>query len=163
VATSGFSLSSLPYPLQITNLKIGIAIAEWNNHITFPLRDSAIDMLKKFGIDSNQTAILQVPGAFELPYGAQLLFEAGCDAVICLGCVIKGDTPHFEYVCQGATEGIMRVGLDYEKPCIFGVLTTLTEKQALSRAGGALGNKGAEAAVTALSMISGKQYLNSIN
>jgi 6,7-dimethyl-8-ribityllumazine synthase len=86
-----------------------------------------------------------------------MLFQQQCDAVICLGCVIKGDTPHFDYVCQAATDGILQVGLSQNKPCIFGVITTNNEQQALDRADGKLGNKGAEAALTACWMLAAKQ------
>jgi 6,7-dimethyl-8-ribityllumazine synthase len=153
VSISTFSDTLLPYSLQTTNLKIGIAVAAWNNHITDVLKTGAIATLKSEGIADRNIEILSVPGAFELPHGAQLLFSAGCAAVICLGCVIQGDTPHFDYVCSAATQGILKVGLQYSKPCIFGVITTHNEEQALERAGGKLGNKGSEAAKTALWML----------
>lgn len=160
MATSQFSLSSIPYPLQLTGKKIGIAVAEWNHAITFNLKDGAVQTLLEHGLEKSQIIELIVPGAFELPQGAQTLFAAGCDAVICLGCVIQGDTPHFDYVCKAATDGILQVGLAQNKPCIFGVLTTLTEEQASSRAGGSLGNKGSESAVSALWMLAGIQNIN---
>ncbi len=102
-----------------------------------------------------------MPGAFELAQGAQMLFlEKNVDAVICLGCVIQGDTPHFDYVCSSSSQGIMQVGLEIKKPCIFGVLTTLNEQQAMDRAGGKHGNKGSEAAVSAAWMLACKQNIS---
>lgn len=135
-------------------------MAEWNKHITEKLLNGAISTLKQMHFTDTQIEVLHVPGSFELPHGAQLLFQKNCSAVICLGCVIQGDTPHFDYVCQAATNGILQVGLAENKPCIFGVITTITEEQAMDRAGGKLGNKGAEAALTACWMIAGQQKLN---
>jgi len=95
-----------------------------------------------------------VPGSFELPLGAQWMAEdKGIDAVICLGCVIQGETPHFDYICQAVAHGIMKVGLKTNKPVAFGVLTTLNKRQALERSGGAYGNKGEEAAVTVVKLL----------
>lgn len=136
---------------------MGIVVAAWNNHITDVLLKGAKDTLLGFGLSADQIQSLSVPGAFELPLGAQMLFQQQCDAVICLGCVIKGDTPHFDYVCQAATDGILQVGLSQNKPCIFGVITTNNEQQALDRADGKLGNKGAEAALSACWMLAAKQ------
>ena len=136
---------------------MGIVVAAWNNHITDVLLKGAKDTLLGFGLSADQIHSLSVPGAFELPLGAQMLFQQQCDAVICLGCVIKGDTPHFDYVCQAATDGILQVGLSQNKPCIFGVITTNNEQQALDRADGKLGNKGAEAALSACWMLAAKQ------
>lgn len=137
-----------------------MVVAEWNKHITEKLLQGAVQTLIQKNILMEQIEVLHVPGSFELPHGAQLLFDKACDAVICLGCVIQGDTPHFDYVCQAATDGILQVGLAVKKPCVFGVITTLTEQQAEDRAGGKLGNKGSEAALTACWMIAGKQHLN---
>ena len=136
---------------------MGIVVAAWNNHITDVLLKGAKDTLLGFGLSADQIQSLSVPGAFELPLGAQMLFQQQCDAVICLGCVIKGDTPHFDYVCQATTDGILQVGLSQNKPCIFGVITTNNEQQALDRADGKLGNKGAEAALSACWMLAAKQ------
>ncbi len=113
----------------------------------------AISELKTYGISDSQIKTYEVPGAFELPLGAQWLFHQEMDAVICLGCVIKGDTPHFDFVCLGATNGIMEVGLKFNKPCIYGVITTNTEQQAIDRIGGPNGHKGKEAAQTALQLL----------
>jgi 6,7-dimethyl-8-ribityllumazine synthase len=109
--------------------------------------------LKKHGINEKNIVVKHVPGSFELPLGAQFLAEYDdVDAVICLGCVIQGETPHFTYVCQGVTQGIVQLNLDYNIPFIFGVLTTETEDQAADRSGGKCGNKGDEAAITAIRM-----------
>ena len=160
MATASFSQGEFPYIFHPDNLKIGVVVAEWNKHITEKLLTGALNALKQQHLHDAQIEVLRVPGSFELPHGAQLLFSKNCDAVICLGCVIQGDTPHFDFVCQAATDGILQVGLTEKKPCIFGVITTLNEEQAQDRAGGKLGNKGAEAALTACWMIAGRQHLN---
>jgi len=152
VGISAFSNSTLPYPLLTQNLTIGIAVAEWNGHITHLLRDGALSELQEQGVETGKIKMAMVPGAFELPLAAQML-AADCDAVICIGCVVRGATPHFEYVCRAATDGILQVGLKFEKPIIFGVLTTDNEAQALERCGGKEGHKGKEAAQSALWML----------
>ncbi len=143
--------------LKITHvnaIKIGIVTAEWNKHITGVLLQGAIDTLLNQGIQKDNIICKEIPGSFELPLSAQWLAQKEeIDAVICIGCVIKGDTPHFDYVCLAATNGILEVGLKFNKPVIFGVITTNSEQQALDRAGGILGNKGSEAAYTALKML----------
>jgi 6,7-dimethyl-8-ribityllumazine synthase len=159
VGSSVFSISSLPYPLHTKDLKIGIAVAEWNHHITHLLRDGTIATLENAGISGSQIQLLAVPGAFELPLAAQMLANAGCDSVICLGCVVRGETPHFDYVCQAATDGILNVGLQTGKPIIFGVLTTDNEAQAMDRCGGKHGHKGEEAAQSALWMLAVAQNI----
>ena len=134
-------------------MTFGIVVSEWNIEITSELLKGAYETLLKYGAHEDNIAVQYVPGSFELPFGAQCLTdEYELDAVICLGCVIQGDTPHFTYVCQGVTQGIMQVGLDSLVPVIFGVLTTNTLEQASDRAGGKHGNKGVEAAVTAIKM-----------
>lgn len=157
MSTSGFSLNSSQLPASIHKIRVGIVVAEWNNDITYPLRDGALQTLIDAGLNKNQIGIIAVPGAFELPLTAQWMLANDYDAVICLGCVIQGDTPHFDYVCKAATDGILRAGMDASKPCIFGVITTLNKQQAIDRAGGKLGNKGSEAAQTCLWMLSIKQ------
>lgn len=143
---------------DIESLKVGIAWAIWNEHITSKLLDGAKSELLRWGVQEKNLVILPVPGAFELPWGAQKLFkDALVDVVITLGCVIKGDTPHFDYVCSGATSGVMQVGLTYDKPCVFGLITTLNEDQAFDRVGGKNGHKGVEAAQTAIF-----QYVNAL-
>ncbi len=140
--------------LQVNNpdkLIIGIATAQWNAHITHKLLQGAAKVLNYYNI---QFVEVQVPGSFELPLAAQKLAQKeNINAIICLGCVIQGDTKHFDYVCQAAAHGILEVGLKYNKPVIFGLLTTNNEQQALDRAGGILGNKGIEAVITALKML----------
>lgn len=135
--------------------RFGIVVSEWNKTITYALLSGALDTLKQAGAVDEQIEIIKVPGSFELPFAANLLAKRkNIDAIICLGCVIQGETPHFDFVCQACAYGIMKVGLKHKKPCIFGVLTTLNNKQAAHRSGGKHGNKGVEAAVTALKMLS---------
>ncbi len=135
------------------DMRFGIVVADWNRQVTWSLLDGAVKTLKKHGAGEENILISHVPGSFELTLGAQLLAEKhDLDAIICLGCVIQGETPHFAYICQGVTQGIVRLNLDYNMPVIFGVLTTLTLEQALARSGGILGNKGDEAAITAIRM-----------
>lgn len=135
------------------NMSFGIVVSEWNIEITSELLKGAYDTLIQNGAVDSNIYVQYVPGSFELPFGAQCVIdELEPDAVICLGCVIQGDTPHFDYVCQGVTQGIVQVGLDTNTPVIFGVLTTNTLEQAQDRAGGKHGNKGVEAAVTAIKM-----------
>ena len=135
--------------------KIALLVSEWNDEITNGLATGAIETLEKHGVDSQDISVHYVPGTFELPLGAQFLLEKNedFDAVICVGCVIQGETKHFDFVCQGATQGIMDVGLNYSTPVIFCVLTDNTIEQSRARSGGEHGNKGTEAAVTALKMI----------
>ncbi len=134
-------------------MKIGIVVADWNSDITHALLEGALKTLKKSGVKEKNLIISHVPGTFELTFGARLLAETSeSDAVICLGCVIQGETPHFTYICQGVTQGITELNLEYDIPFIFGVLTTETHQQAVDRSGGKYGNKGVEAAVTAIKM-----------
>ena len=125
----------------------------WNSEITLALLDGAVNTLKKHGASDNNIVVKHVPGSFELTLGGQFLAEYDdLDAIICLGCVIQGETPHFTYICQSVSYGITKLNLEYNIPFIFGVLTTLNIEQARDRAGGKLGNKGDEAAVTAIKM-----------
>ncbi len=136
-----------------TQLRVGIVVAEWNEAVTASLLEGALKTLKRYGVKEDQIHIRTVPGTFELTYGARFIAnQYSPDVVICLGCVIQGETRHFDFICQGVTEGITRLNLDYEIPFIFGVLTTETLQQAVDRSGGKYGNKGDEAAVTALKM-----------
>ena len=131
--------------------RVAIVAARWNHHITDALLKGARQVLEDNGCD---VVVERVPGTVELTYAASRLNNTDeFDAIIVLGCVIKGDTPHFDYVCSSVTQGITDINTRGETPVIFGVLTTLDEQQALDRAGGRLGNKGAEAAITALHMI----------
>jgi 6,7-dimethyl-8-ribityllumazine synthase len=135
-------------------MKIGIVVSEWNHEITSALLRGALVTLMKHGVAEENIRVEHVPGSFELPLGAQLMAESyNPDAVICLGCVIQGETRHFDFICQGVTRGITELNLKYGRPFIFGVLTTDNLSQARERAGGKHGNKGDEAAVTALRMV----------
>ena len=134
-------------------MRFGIVVSDWNSEITLALLNSVINTLKKHEVSDSNIIVRHVPGSFELPLGAQFIAEyEDVDAVICLGCVIQGETPHFTYICQGVTQGIAQLNLEYNIPFIFGVLTTENQKQALDRAGGKHGNKGDEAAITAIKM-----------
>lgn len=140
---------------NIKGLKIGIAVAQWNRNITFEMRDAAIELLKEKGIERESIIVKEVPGSFELPLAAQMMLESDTDmdAVICIGCVIQGETRHFDFISQAVATGIMKVGLDYNTPVIFGVLTTNTMEQAIDRSGGKHGNKGVEAAASCIKML----------
>jgi 6,7-dimethyl-8-ribityllumazine synthase len=134
--------------------KIAIVVAEWNEEITGALYEGAFESLVANGVKKANIIRKQVPGSFELSLGALWMAERkDIHAVICLGCIIQGDTPHFDYICQAVSYGITDVALKTKKPVIFGVLTTLNKAQALERAGGKFGNKGEEAAITALQML----------
>lgn len=138
----------------ISKKKFAIVVAEWNEDITEALYEGAVSCLLNHGINKKNIIRKNVPGTFELTLGAQWMGDRkDIAAVICLGCVIQGDTPHFDYICQAVAYGITEVNLKTKKPIVFGVLTTLNKKQALERAGGKLGNKGEEAALTALKML----------
>ena len=146
------SLVNLP---DGSSLKIGIVVSQWNADITNALLNGAKDTLKQAGVLDDNIEILYVPGSFELPWGARQLMKPGKrDAVICLGCLIQGETKHDEYIASAVASGIMQLGLMSGVPVIFGVLTTHTEEQAKDRAGGKHGNKGSEAAAAALQMAS---------
>jgi 6,7-dimethyl-8-ribityllumazine synthase len=140
-------------------MKFGIVVSEWNENITYALRDGAVATLLKHGAKKDDILVASVPGSFELTLGAQLMAHNKVDAVICLGCVIQGDTPHFDYICQGVSYGITELNIKFNIPFIFGVLTTNTKQQAEDRAGGKHGNKGDEAAITAIKMVQLKQDL----
>lgn len=134
-------------------LRIGIVLSEWNREITHALYQGCIATLEKHGADKDDIETIQVPGTFELPTGAKfLLSNKKLDAVICIGCVIKGETKHDEYISNAVATGLVGLGIASGTPCIFGVLTPNTHEQALERAGGKHGNKGVEAAVTAIRM-----------
>lgn len=137
-----------------SELKVGIVVAKWNEKITSVLKQGALETLLKNGLKEENTTILDVPGAFELPMGARLLLESKkYDGIICLGCVIKGETKHDEYISNAVANGIMQLGLTSGKPIIFGVLTPNDEQQAIDRSSGVHGNKGIEAAMTLLQML----------
>ncbi|MDR2929211.1 MAG: 6,7-dimethyl-8-ribityllumazine synthase [Cytophagaceae bacterium] len=138
---------------SVKGVKFGIVVSEWNEEITNALYKGAKETLLKHEACEEDIVTIRVPGSFELTSGAHLLVErTDVDAVICLGCVIKGETPHFDFICQGVSYGISQLNLRYNIPFIFGVLTTMNQQQALDRAGGKHGNKGNEAAISAIKM-----------
>jgi len=153
VATRDLSLYQPDTVPSARGMKFGIVVSEWNHDITGALKQGAVDTLLLHGAQPSDIRVCYVPGSFELTSGAQCFLEyTDVDAVIALGCVIQGNTPHFTYICQGVTQGLTRLTTEYNIPVIFGVLTTDTHQQAADRAGGVLGNKGVEAAVTAIKM-----------
>nr|MBP7471846.1 6,7-dimethyl-8-ribityllumazine synthase [Prevotella sp.] len=136
-----------------SNMCFGIVVAEWNSDITGALLDGAVKTLEKHGTLPENIHVKTVPGSFELIYGAQQMTKNdGFDAVIILGSVIRGDTPHFDYICQGVTYGIAKLNASQNIPVIYGLLTTNDHQQAVDRCGGALGNKGDECAIDAIKM-----------
>lgn len=142
------------YIPNASDMKFGIVWAEWNHKTTSALMQGAYDTLIKHGAKAENIVTKTVPGAFELTLGAQYMAEMGqVDAVICIGCVIQGDTKHFDFICDAVAKGITNLNLKYNKPFIFGVLTVNTQEQADDRTGGKHGNKGDEAAVTAIKML----------
>ena len=134
-------------------MKFGIVVSEWNAEVTGSLLEGAVKTLLKHGAKKENIEVKWVPGSFELTLGGQFFAEyRDVDAVLCLGCVIQGETRHFDFICQAVSYGITDLNLNNNIPFIFGVLTTATQQQALERAGGKHGNKGDEAAVTAIKM-----------
>ncbi|WP_080904667.1 6,7-dimethyl-8-ribityllumazine synthase [Parabacteroides sp. Marseille-P3160] len=147
---SAYDFDSIP---DASEMKFGIVVSEWNRNITENLLKGACDSLEKHGVKKENIQIVRVPGSFELTFGARKLADTrDVDAVIALGSVVRGDTPHFDYVCSGVTQGITELNLMYDIPFIFGLLTTDNMQQAEDRAGGKYGNKGDEAAITAIKM-----------
>jgi len=163
MATEGNNLSEYDFN-SVPNgsaMTLGIVVSEWNDKITLGLLEGAKNTLLKHGVLESNIHIHFVPGAFELPLGAQFVLEnSAVEAVICLGCVIQGETKHFDFVCEGVTQGIKDVGLKYNAPVIFSVLTDNNEQQSIDRSGGRLGNKGDEAAITAIKMVNLKNTLS---
>jgi 6,7-dimethyl-8-ribityllumazine synthase len=140
--------------LDVSSKKFGIVVSEWNEQVTESLYSGALETLLIHGAKKENIYRKNVPGSFELTLGAQWLAEIEeIDAVICLGCVIQGETRHFDFICDAVAHGITNVSLKYNKPVIFGVLTPNTLQQALDRSGGKHGNKGDEAAITAIKML----------
>ena len=139
---------------DISKTRFGIVVSEWNDDVTDSLYSGCVQVLLAKGAKRGNIITHYVPGSFELPLGAKWLAnEKKIDSVICLGAVIQGETRHFDFICSAVAQGIMNVSLEFSKPVIFGVLTTDTKKQALDRAGGKHGNKGEEAAITAIKML----------
>ena len=139
--------------IKSEKIKIGIVTARFNSDVTSKLEAGAIAELKARGLSAKQIHAVSVPGAFEIPLAVQALLKSGCDAVVALGAVIRGDTAHFDYVCQAVERGCSTLQLEFQRPVAFGILTTDTEEQAFDRAGGKMGNKGQEAAAVALEMV----------
>lgn len=162
MATEGHNLSAYDADRfqDCGDFRIGIAVSAWNDEITHALRDGALEVLHAAGITN--VAIHSVPGSFELPLGCQwLLRHKQCDAVIAIGSVIRGETAHFDFVCQSAASGVLKAGMDADRPAIFCVLTDDNIEQSRARSGGVHGNKGIEAAVAALEMLQLRRNLQS--
>ncbi|AWL10093.1 6,7-dimethyl-8-ribityllumazine synthase [Aquirufa nivalisilvae] len=148
---SDFSTESLP---AIQDKQFAVVVSEWNTEVTEALFQGCVATLLAHGAQAENIHRVQVPGSFELSLGAQKLAQIPeIDAVICLGCVIQGETRHFDFICDAVAKGITDVSLKYDKPVIFGVLTPNSQEQAMDRAGGKHGNKGDEAAITAIKML----------
>lgn len=142
------------------DMRFGIVVSEWNASITGALLRGAVDTLMRHGAKEGNILVRTVPGSFELTFGSAQVIKSGkVDAVIALGCVVRGDTPHFDYVCAGTTQGLAHLNATGDTPVIYGLITTNTMQQAEERAGGKLGNKGDECAVTAIKMIDFKRRL----
>ena len=147
----GFSLEG---GLDATGMRLAVVVARFNAHVTGALYDGCRDELGAHGLDQEQLTTIEVPGCFELPIVAKKLAETKqYDAIVCLNAVIRGDTPHFDYVCRAVTDGVLQLNLTLPVPTIFGVLTVDNEQQALDRIGGTQGHKGKESAISALKMI----------
>jgi 6,7-dimethyl-8-ribityllumazine synthase len=135
-------------------MRVGIVVSEWNREVTDKLAAGALSTLIKHGVKEEDIVVHHVPGSFELPLGAQFLAnKVNVDAVICLGCVIQGETRHFDFICDAVAKGIIDLNIKHNIPFIFGVLTTNNQQQAIDRSGGKHGNKGDEAAIAAIKMI----------
>ena len=155
MATRTHNLSKFDAPLpSAADMKFGIVVAEWNREVTEALLEGAVRTLRNAGCPDLNIQIKYVPGTFELTLGAQFFAEyTDVDAVIALGCVVQVDTRHFDFICHGTTQGIIQLQIQWNMPVIFGVLTVNDMQQAIDRAGGRLGNKGDEAAATAINMV----------
>lgn len=148
---SEYDLNSVP---SAQGMRFGIVVSEWNNNITGALLQGAYDTLTKHGAREEDITVMTVPGSFELVFGAFQMVKSGkMDAVIAIGCVVRGDTPHFDYICEGTTQGLASLNERFDVPVIYGLLTCNNMEQAQDRAGGTLGNKGDECAVTAIKMV----------
>ena len=157
---SDYNPDSVP---SARGMRFAIVVSEWNRDVTLALLEGARTTLIRHEADPEHIEVEFVPGSFELTSGAKTVAEThNFDAVICIGCVVRGETPHFDYICQGVTYGITRLNIEFDIPFIFGVLTTESQQQALDRAGGKYGNKGDEAAVTAIKMVALKRKSSGI-
>ncbi len=144
------------------DFKIGIVVSEWNYDITGNLLKGAIEALTDNGVKEANIIVKHVPGTFELPLGCQFMLEADeeIDGLVAIGCVIQGETKHFDFVCQGATQGIMAINMEYNTPVSFCVLTDNTKQQSIDRSGGIHGNKGIECAISCLKMVALQESLD---
>jgi len=151
---SKYDANQLPSADVLGRQRYAIVVADWNSEITYAMAQGAVDTLIKHGVQEEDIDICHVPGTVELTYAAARMIreEARLSAVIIIGCVIQGETPHFDYVCQSVTQGMTELNVQGKVPVIFSVLTTLNKQQALDRCGGKLGNKGIEGAYTAIRM-----------
>jgi len=148
------TVASFEGKLDAKGLKVGLVVSRFNNFLTDKLVDGALDCLVRHGADLSEQTVARVPGSFEVPPAAARMAESGkFDAVICLGAVIRGDTPHFDYIANEVSKGIAKLGMDHKIPVIFGVITTDTLEQAIERAGTKAGNKGWDAAMAAIEMV----------
>lgn len=149
---------------SVKDIRIGIVVSEWNEHITDSLLKGAADTLVEQGVKEENIYIQHVPGSFELPSAAEMMFQAmpELDAVICIGCIIQGDTRHFEFISQAVAQGIANVGIKHAKPTIFSVLTTDNMQQAEDRCGGKHGNKGVEGAISCLKMLQFQENISNL-
>ena len=154
---SEYDFNSVP---SAEDMRFGIVISEWNYNITGALLAGAVKTLQLHGAKDENILVKYVPGSFELTFGSAQMIQSGkVDAVIAIGCVVRGDTPHFDYVCAGTTQGIAHLNATTDSPVIYGLITTTNIQQAEDRAGGCLGNKGDECAVTAIEMVDFKRQL----
>ena len=150
---SKYDANQLPSADVLSRQRYAIIVADWNSEITYAMVQGAVDTFLQHGVQEENISIAHVPGTVELTYGAaRIAKEEHVDAIIVIGCVIQGDTPHFDYVCQSVTQGVALLNAQGKVPVIFSVLTVLNKQQALDRCGGRLGNKGIEGAYTAIRM-----------
>lgn len=154
---SDYDINSVP---DGKGMKVGIVVSEWNSNITGALLQGAMTTLMKLGVNEEDIHVETVPGSFELIFGSTQMAKTDVDAVIAIGCVIRGDTPHFDYICQGTTYGLAHLNVTQDKPVIYGLITTNDMQQAIDRCGGCMGNKGDECAVTAIKMIAVSKRLS---
>ncbi len=156
------TVQTLKGTLDADGLSFGIVVARFNSLVTKQLLDGAVDCLVRHGAADNAITVVHCPGSYEIPQVAmQLARRGGFDAVICLGCVIRGETPHFDYIASEVAKGVAHVAMDTGVPTAFGVLTTENLEQALERAGAKAGNKGWDAALTAIELVRIGKHLSS--
>ena len=139
---------------NIDNIKFGIVVSNWNKNITDNLYDGAFDTLLKYGAKENNIKKLEVPGSFELVYGCKKMQNENLDVIIAIGCVIKGETDHYDYICSSVSNGITQLNIINDTPIVFCVLTDHNIEQSISRSGGKYGNKGVESAIAAIKIAS---------